>query len=137
MPSENSAPLDLATSSERYKSALVDGVVCVAIFLITVPLVHQLLSGFDRAEFTVLWMILLVVSFENLPVCLWGQTLGQKIYGLKVVDRQGKTPKVLPVLHRWILKLAFSTRGYRLTSQGQTLSEAHDSSTGVYVVRAR
>lgn len=135
MPSKNAVPLDLATSSERYKAGWVDGTVQVTIFLLSTPLMNQLLSRFDLAEFTVLWMLFFFLGYENIPVCLWGQTLGQKICGLKVVDREGNTPKVLPILYRWLLKMG--TRGYRRTSQGETLNEVYDRSTGVFVVHAR
>ncbi|HET9239296.1 MAG TPA: RDD family protein [Oligoflexus sp.] len=137
MLSRTTVSLDHATSSERFKSAAVDITVFVTIFLISIPLVNQLLARFDHAEFTVLWMLFFFLGYENIPVCLWGQSLGQKICGLKVVDAQGRKPGVLPILHRWCLKIMFGTRSYRPASNGDSVSEAHDKATGVYVVRAR
>jgi uncharacterized RDD family membrane protein YckC len=134
---QNTVSRDLASAAERYKANSLDIIIFVISFLISIPLANQLLSRVDHAEFTVLWMVFYCVGYENIPVRLWGQTLGMKIMGLKMVDAQGKRPGILPILHRWFLKLMLGKRAYRIASNGESIYEIHDKAAGVFVVRAR
>lgn len=123
-------PQDLASPSERSRSTVVDVVAFLILFLVSVPLVNQWLARFDRAEFTVLWMIFFAVGYENIPVCLWGQSLGHRVYGLKLVDARGNKPGVRPILYRWILRVMYSGNWNRNR-------ELPDEASGIYLVRAR
>ena len=138
---------DLAGGGNRGFAAVVDFLIATVIFIGGDWLASQLARQFGVIGFQLQGVLLLVVFFVTwsyfvLTEWLWqGQTVGKRMYGLRVIRDDGAPAGFLAVLIRNLLRLvdflpAFYGVGLTsiiVTSRNQRLG---DIAAGTYVVRA-
>jgi uncharacterized RDD family membrane protein YckC len=139
---------DLAGAGNRGFAALVDVVAATLIFfgVLAVWLVVEGLAGTAtmRPFFGVFALVAFLIAWSYFIVLEWlwgGQTLGKRLYGLRVINGDGSPASFTAVLIRNVMRLVdFLPAFYGLgllaiiaTSRSQRLG---DVAAGTYVVRA-
>lgn len=91
------ADLILSPLSKRIYALLIDTLLISFIILIAPTL------GISGVVYMVICIAALLL-YEPLSVVKWGQTMGHRLLGIKVVDVDGQTPSFFQAFGRWIVK---------------------------------
>jgi uncharacterized RDD family membrane protein YckC len=138
---------DLAGGGNRGFAALVDFIIATVIFIGSFFLMQQALNLFGSRVLTLSGVVLLVTFFITwcyfvLLEWLWqGQTVGKRMYGLRVIGEDGSPATFTAVLVRNLARIIDFLPGFYavglltviVTPRSQRLG---DLAAGTYVVRA-
>ncbi len=81
----------LAPLGARFLAALLDGVfLYIVAFLFTAAFL--LLPASGASGLLLVFLAVIEVGYYWVPTALWGQTLGKRLLGIKVVDAEGEPP---------------------------------------------
>lgn len=81
----------MAPLGARFLAALLDGVfLYVVAFLFTAAFL--LLPASGASGLLLVFLAVIEVGYYWVPTALWGQTLGKRLLGIKVVDAEGEPP---------------------------------------------
>ena len=98
----------VAAFLNRLAAMLVDIVIITLYYWLVLGAIYPLLGLSDSADSLVsMFLIVLPVLLYQLSFEIFfnGQTLGKKLTGIKIIDKEGKEPTLSQYLLRWILNI--------------------------------